>query len=487
MSAPTGSDGSATGGELTVDTRPLGVVLLSRSARWLAFGGIGLMFWLIVAAPTPAGLTYAGQKALAAFAVCLVLWLTRIVPLAVTSLFAIAVIPLLGIMDSSKAFALFGNQAVFFILGAFILAAALMKTGLSSRIALIFMRRFGSSPKMLLTGALVVPAFLSFWMPEHAVAAMMFPIMVEIIRALGIKPREGNFGTALFLSLAWGAAIGGVATFLGGARNALAVGILKETTGQFIGFFEWMTAIVPIVAVMLVVAHAIIGRFFPSSLENVADAVEVLEKRNKELGKASFEERMVGLIMLITVAAWIFLGQQLELATIAILAVMALFIFKLIQWRDLEEYVNWGIILMYGGAIVLGFALEKSGAAAWMAGLLITGKTSPLVVVGTLALAAIVLTEGMSNAALVAMLMPVGLGIAKSHGIDPKIIVYAISIPAGLGFAVPMGNPPNAIAYSSGYIDAKKMFLVGFFLDIIAWVVFMLMATYYWPLLNLRF
>lgn len=473
---------------IVIDTRPLAVVLASRSSRWAAFTALGLLFWAMLSLPTPAGLSAVGQKALAAFVLCLILWLTRLIPLAVTSLLAITLLPLLGIMDSSKAFALFGNQAVFFILGAFILAAALMKTGLSTRIALFFLRWFGGSPKKLLIGALVVPAFLSFWMPEHAVAAMMFPIIVEITHALGVKPREGNFGSAIFLSLAWGAAIGGVGTFLGGARNALAVGILKQTTGQFIGFFEWMTAVIPIVAVMLIIAYVVIGRFFPSRLENVGRAVEVLEAKNKELGRASHEERMVGLIMLLTVAAWIFLGRSVELASIAIVAVVGLFVFQLVKWRDLEEYVNWGIILMYGGAIALGFALESTGAAAWLAKIFITRwATSPALIIAIFALVSILLTEGMSNAAVVAMLMPVGLGIAKAHGIDPKVIVFAISVPAGLGFAVPMGNPPNAIAYSSGYIDAKKMFMIGFVLDIVAWGVFLLMAKYYWPLVNLRF
>ncbi|MCK4267472.1 MAG: DASS family sodium-coupled anion symporter [Actinomycetia bacterium] len=483
----TDSDREKDDPDVVVDSRPLGRVLLSRSYRWLAFIGLGLLFWILLAWPTPAGLTVDGQRALAAFVICLILWLTRLIPLAVTSLLAITLIQLLGVMESGEAFALFGNQAVFFILGAFILAAALMKTGLSSRIALFFLSKFGGSPKQLLLGALIVPAFLSFWMPEHAVAAMLFPIIIEIVRALRTKPRTGNFGHAIFLSLAWGAAIGGVGTFLGGARNALAVGILKQTTGQFIGFFEWMIAVVPMVFAMLIIAYFVINRFFPSDIDSVEEAVDVLKKRNKQMGKPSIEERMVGLIMLLTVAAWVFLGSAVELASIAIVAVVSLFVFQLVKWRDLEGYVNWGIILMYGGAIALGFALEDTGAAAWLAQVLITRwTTSPMIIIIVLAFISILLTEGMSNAAVVAMLVPVGLGIADTHGIDPRVIVFAIAVPAGLGFAIPMGNPPNAIAYSSGYIDPKRMLKVGLLLDLCAWVVFVLMAKYYWPLINIR-
>lgn len=471
-----------------IDTRPIGVVLMSKGYRYFAFAGLAVLWWFIVSLPTPPGLSVEGQRALAIFSVCLVLWVTHIIPLAVTSLLAIALIPIAGVLDSKEAFATFGNQAVFFILGAFILSAALMKSGLSSRITLWFLRKFGANPRRLLLGILLVPAFLSFWMPEHAVAAMMFPIVLEIAHSLEIKPFSHRYGQAMFLSLAWGAAIGGVATFLGGARNALAVGILKETTGQFIGFFEWMTAVVPIVFVMLAVAYIIIKVFHPVDIKDTSRAITVLEKKNKELGRVSFDQKMIGSIMIVTVLAWIFLSRITDLANIAIVAVFVLFVFKLVNWRDIEAYVNWGIILMYGGAIALGFALEKTGAAAWLSKTVLGSfGLSSLMILVAFAFLAIMLTEGMSNAAVVAMLMPVALGIAKANGIDTKAMVYVISVPAGLGFAMPMGNPPNAIAFSSGFIKHRKMLSIGLLLDVIAWVIFIAMALIYWPMIGLKF
>ncbi len=471
---------------VTVDTRPIPLVILTKSYRSITLIGAVLIFLLIINLPTPEGLTYVGQKALAAFALCLVLWITRALPLAVTSLLALVLIPMLGILESTEAFSLFGNQAVFFILGAFILAAAMMKSGLSSHMALIFLRRFGGSPGRLLAGVLLVPAFLSFLMPEHAVAAMMFPIVLEVAHGLDLNPQKTIYGQAIFHALAWGAAIGGVATYLGGARNALAVGILKQSTGQFIGFFEWMIAVLPTVLVMLGVAYLVLRRFFPSEINSVDKAVKLIEEKNKSLGKMNTEQRLIGIIMIFTIIAWVTLGSRFELASIAIIAVVALFVFQLIKWKDLEEYVNWGIILMYGGAIALGFALEKSGASSWLAKVTVTKWTdSPFMLIALIALVSLLLTEGMSNAAVVAMLMPVGLGIAKEYGIDYKIMVFAISVPAGLGFAFPIASPPNAIAYSSGFIKPRKMFTIGIMMDFIAIGVFLLMTQLYWPLINL--
>ena len=473
--------------KIVIDTRPIGIVLLSKGSRYFAFSGLALLWYFIVSLPTPDGLTFAGQKALAIFAISLILWVTHLIPLAVTSLLALALIPLTGVLTSKESFAMFGNQAVFFILGALILSAALMKSGLSSRITVWFLSKFGNNSSRLLTGLLLVPAFLSFWMPEHAVVAMMFPIVLEIAHALEIRPLQDRYGQAMFLSMAWGAAIGGIGTFLGGARNILAVGILKETTGQFIGFFEWMVAVIPIVLIMLVIAFFVIRAFHPREVKDTSRALEVLEQKNEQLGQVTLEQKLIGGVMFSTVLAWVFLSSVTDLATIAILAVVVLFVFKLVKWQDLEDYVNWGIILMYGGAIALGLALQKTGAAGWLSNIVVDkfGLSSFLIII-VLAVLAISFTEGMSNAAVVAMLLPVALGIGKTYGIDYKIIVFAIAVPAGLGFAMPMGNPPNAIAYSSGFISRKKMFMIGAILDITALAVFVAMALLYWPLIGLK-
>jgi sodium-dependent dicarboxylate transporter 2/3/5 len=479
------SDGSA---RVVVDTRPLSIVVLARSARYLGFAGVLLVYWTIATWPTPAGLSVAGQKTLAIFAAGLLLWVSQLLPLAITSLFVLVALPLAGVMSSKDAYSLFGNEAVFFIMGAFILAAALVKSGLSSRVALLFLRRFGTSHRLLLLGLLIVPAFMAFWMPEHAVAAIMFPISLEIVNSLNLRPRQSEFGKAVFVASAYGAIIGGVATFLGGARNPLAIGILRQATGLTIGFFEWMLAVVPAVLVLLVIAYFLILRIFKSEITNVSQAVRVLESRTKELGLLSFEERLIGLIVLATIVCWITIGNAVGLANIAIVAVVFLFIFKLVTWKDIEDYVNWGVILMYGGAIALGFAMDSTKAAAWVANqTILSWQLAPLLLLLVIVLVSILLTEGISNAAVVAILMPLGISVARNYGIDPKVITFAVAVPSGLAFMLPMGTPPNAIAYSSGFIKIRDMVKIGAILSASSVIVFMAVAVFYWPLLGLKF
>ncbi|MFZ3072948.1 MAG: DASS family sodium-coupled anion symporter, partial [Thermodesulfobacteriota bacterium] len=447
----------------TIDRRSIWILLALKGLRALFFLAVFGIFFYAVTLPPPEGLTIGGWRGLAIFVLCLVLWISNALPLAITSLLAIVLVPLLGVLPKKEVYSLFGNEAVFFILGAFMLAGAVMHSGLSNRIALVIMDRFGASPKRLLLSIYLIAAVLSCVMSEHAVAAMLFPIVFEIAKSLGLKPGASGYGKLLFLTLAWGCIIGGVATFLGGARVPLAVGMLKEITGETIGFLDYTIAVLPAVVVLLPVGFLILTTAFKIDIESVDKAHELLKKKIHAMGKIGYVEYAVGGVLGLTILAWVLWGTAaVGLATIALISVVLLFVLKLVRWKDIEEYVNWGIILMYGGAIILGSALDKSGAAGWLAEKTL-GEwiSSPWAAVAAFSLLAILLTEGMSNAAVIAMLLPVGIGLSERFSIDASIVTYAIAVPAGLAFTLPMSTPANAIAVSSNYLTVMDMLKVG--------------------------
>ncbi|MEZ5335102.1 MAG: DASS family sodium-coupled anion symporter [Methanolobus sp.] len=440
----------------------------------------------IYAIPAPDGLSMEGKNALGIFIVAILLWTTNAIPLSVTGLLVIALLPLLNVMPSKDAFALFGNQAVFFIMGAFILAAAMMKTGISKRAALVMLNIFDGTPRRLLFSVMLSSALLSFIMPEHAVAAMMFPVVAAIADSLDLEPLNSKYGTLLFLSMAWGTIIGGVGTLLGGARNPLAIGLLEENSGMTISFFEWCQAIVPIVFVMLAIGFIILNLFFKIDIHDVRSARSVLKRHLKRMGKISINEKKAGLIFVLTVLAWIFFGHIIGLAVIAVISGVSLFILDIITWDDVESNVNWGIILMYGGAISMGSALVQTGAVEWIANtVLYNGYPNAFFTLIIISLVAKFLTEGISNSAAVAILLPIGFSLGSIIGINPIAMTYMVSVPAGLAFILPMGTPANAIAYSSGYYEIKEVLVPGLILNLISWIVFILMALIYWPLIGI--
>ena len=455
--------------------------------RFIILSVASFIFGLIVYLPAPEGLTDDGKKALAIFVLCIIFWVSHVIPLMITSLLAIILFPLLGVLPAEKTYSLFGNQAVFFILGAFILASAVTRTGLSNRIALMFLKWFGHSPKILLLGVIVLSAFSSFWMSAHAVAAMMFPIITAIALSLELKPGESSYGRSLFLGMAWGCGIGGVATFLGGARAPLAIGMLHDTTGESIGFFKWMLATLPAVITMLAVTYWLLIVLFPAEIRDVKKARTLLVNRTACIGKMKRKELSIGILMIATIFSWICFGEKFGLANIALASVVIAFVFRLIRWKEVEEDVNWGLILMYGGAICLGFAMGKTGATRWLVDISNIGLIqSPFVMIMAISLFAIFLTQAMSNTAVVALLMPIAIGIAIDFSINPIIMTLAVTVPSGLAFILPMGTPAVAIAHSSGFVTLGNAFKGGLILKIVSWIFFNFFAYYYWPLLGLR-
>ena len=448
--------------------------------------------WLVIATlpfaaafflPLPEGLTAEGARVLAVFAVAALLWVTSALPLVVTSLLVLVLLPLTGSLTPAATYALFGNEAVFFILGAFILASVLARSGLTSRLSLLMLRRFGSTPSRLRMAVLGLGAGMSFLMNEHAVAAMLFPMVVELTRTLNLK-EDSPYGKGLHLALAWGVVIGGIGTFLGGARAPLAVSILKNTTGIEISFVAWMLAALPTVLLMLATAAILLETLFKAELSSVQAARAHLEERVRALGAVSPREKGVAILMNLTILAWMLLGTTLGLATIALAAVVFAFTFKLALWKEIETDVNWGLILMYGGAITLGSALERTGAAQYLTRTLLGGLELPhWLVIVVLGLLALLMTEAVSNTATVAILLPGTLSLAGSLGLDFYTVVLVVALGAGLSFILPLGTPATAIAFGSGFVKSRDTLRAGPLMNAAA-LLFLLLSTYFiWPLI----
>jgi solute carrier family 13 (sodium-dependent dicarboxylate transporter), member 2/3/5 len=444
------------------------------------------LFGLVLVLPTPEGLSPEGHRAGAVFILCVLFWVFQIIPLQITSIMAIVLLPLTGVMSAPESFSLFGNEAVFFILGAFFISAVLVESGLSTRITCKALQRAATTPRRLRMGILFFGAFASFWMSEHAVAAMMYPIVLSVVAAAGLTPNS-SYARSLFLAMAWGCIIGGIATYLGGARNPLAMGILYEMTGERIGFAQWLIADIPVVLVMLAAAVGVLHFQFPTEEIDLKRATDVLQERISNLGPMGTREKGVAAVTLGTIFCWVFLHGAISLGVTAMASVAVFFILRLTSWREIERSINWGVFLMYGGAIALGQALSKTGAADWLVhAILHDSHPHPLLLLAFLIAITMILTEFISNAAVVSLMMPVAISLARPFDMSPIILTFAVALPSGLTFILPMGTPANAIALGSGYPKPQDFFKAGAILVLFAYALFMLAAAFWWPLLGYK-
>lgn len=445
--------------------------------------GLGLLIYLL---PAPTGLTVEGKNAWAIFILCTGLWVSNAVPFGITGLLAIALLALTGTMRTSEAFAAFGNSAVFFLIGVFIIAAALIESGLSKRCALLFLRPFERSPYAFAAGMMFVGAFGTLFMPNQATSALLFPIALEVALALRLAKGRSAYAKVLFLSLAWGAMIGSNSSFLGSTRAALAIGMLQEKHGIGISFGQWVVAGLPMVVLGCAIAPLVLRLCFPREEIAFSAARQVLEDAVKEMGRAGRRQWTVGVIVLLTIAAWIILGSRVDLAIIALLGSFALFATRCISWDEAERRIYWNIVLMYGGAIALGIVIDRTGAAKWIVDGVLQGATiPPALAVAAVALGSLILSEFMSNVAAVAVMLPLAFNLATQLGASPVALTLATSIGAGLDFALPFSSAPNTIVFSSGYLRMVDVVKAGGAMTIVSLLLVMLLVWVWWPLLGL--
>jgi sodium-dependent dicarboxylate transporter 2/3/5 len=462
--------------------------------RWPARVGLvlgPLLALLICLGPTPEGLTVPGQRGLAVLALCVVWWLSTPVALPVTALVGLALLPLLGVLEPSEAFSLFGNQAVFFVVGVFLLASAMLRSGLSRRAALWAMQRMARSEDSLAAAVLGLSCLLCGVVVSHAVAALMLPIVLGLVQAMDLGPRS-RLARRLLLSMAWGTILGSNLTLFASARASLALSTYgawasqsaPETAG--IGFLEFSSATAMVVVLLLPIAFVWLRVAFPPQGRSLAPAVARLSEQAATLGPLSRPELKTLLVLAGMVISLIVWGPVYGLGTVALIGSAALFVLGVLSWTDAERSVNWGIILLYGGAIAIGAGLDQSGAMAWVVeGVLPEGGLPPMVMLAVIAAVAMVMTEFVSNAAVIALLLPAVLASAPVLGLDPRVVTIVMSVACGLAFSMPTSTPAMAMVFGTGYLRPRNVVATGAVLSLLALAVLMAVVAFGWPLLGL--
>jgi len=467
-----------------IDRRAFSVALADMALPYVAMLVLALATIIACSMDAPAGLSESGWRAIIVFVLCLVLWVTQLLPLSITSLLGMALLPMLGVLSATHVFALFGNPAVFFILGAFMLTAGVMRSGLSTQVALAVMARTCSNSRHLLLAMLGLPALMACMMPEHAVSALFLPLAMELVAVLGLR-RHHPYAQAIFFALAWGAIIGGVMTLLGGARGPLALALSSELTGKTFSFLQWTLAAFPVVIAELLLAAWLLLRMVGKVELNMDKVSANIREKQLQTGAMGLRSWAMAVLVIITVISWMVAGHASMLASIALVSVVVMFALRLVDWADIERHVNWGVILMYGGAIAIGKSLSDTGAALWLAESLIPGDLLGLGLIALLILVTLLFTEGMSNAAAVAVVLPIAIPIGIHAGFNPVPVALLIGIMAGFAFMLPMSTPPNAMIFGSGYVTAGTMLRYGMVLSISSFVLMMAAVKWWWPLIGM--
>jgi len=244
-----------------------------------------------------------------------------------------------------------------------------------------------------------------------------------------------------------------------------------------------MIIAVPVVLICLPIVWLILQLIFPIEIKDITKAKKEIQKQVAFQGKISNNELKVLTILLITIVLWIFISPLpfYGLATVALIGAVMLFITGCIQWKDIENRVPWGIILLYGGAITLGVGMASTGAGEWIAnGIFNIAGNNPIIIILVMIVFTVLLTNIMSNVAAVAILLPIGISILSAIDFNPLLAAMIIALSGGLAFMFVISTPGNAITYSSGYYSTKDLFKAGLFANIMCIIIIFAIAIIYW-------
>ena len=467
--------------------------------------GLGVALALLVlAVPAPEGLSIEGQRTAAIFLLMGAWWATEAVPVAVTALVPLALFPLLGIVDIQNAADPYANKTIYLFFGGFLMATAIQKWDLHKRIALFVLQNAGSNGASLIFGFMLTAALISMWVMNTATTIMLLPIGLAVITVVKSTVKYLSdeeieaFQLALLLGIAYGATIGGMSTLIGTGPNGMLAAFMADNYNLDISFVDWMKVGVPLSAVMLPCSWLILTKvIFKVNFETSSETKELLSSMKEELGELKGPELKVLIIFFITALAWMFrtvldnFSFLNGLSDAGIAMVSALFLFlvpngnkdkkgPLLEWKDAQENVPWGLLVLFGGGLSLANAVQATGLAIWMGSLIPQGVSLALIVILVVALI-IFLTELTSNMATTATFLPVVAAIALQSNFDPLLVTAAVALAASCAFMLPVATPPNAIVFGSGLIRVPQMAKAGFLINILGITVVSLVAVFSVP------
>lgn len=464
-----------------------------------------LLFALILLLPAPAGMEAPARAVLACTAWIAAWWILEPVPIPVTSLLPIVLLPLTGGLQVGATTAAYGNPLIFLFLGGFVLALALEEWNLHKRIALTIIMWVGTNQQKIVLGFMAATGVLSMWISNTATAMLMMPIGMAIVlqigtfKGIGKMGQENSFGKALMLGIAYAASIGGMGTLIGTPANAIFAAIVKEMFGQEVSFARWMLLGIPLSLVLIVLCWYYLVRIaFPLQTEDTGGK-KGIEQQLQALGPVQPEEKRMATVFILTAIAWISrsyllnpLVPALDDSMIAMAAAVAIFVIPapskgnrqgLLTWEAAPK-LPWGILLLFGGGLAIAAGFQQSGLASYIGTQLTQLQgLSLLGIILAIVLLMNFLTEVTSNTATATMMLPILASLAVAIEVHPYGLMAAAGLASSCAFMLPVATPPNAVVFSSGYIRMQDMVKTGFWLNLVSILVISLFIYFLMPLL----
>ena len=421
---------------------------------------------------------------LCVLAVACFLFVTELIPLAVTAMAACTALGILGVLPSKQVYAGLSNSTVVLFGGMFVIGAAMFRTGLAQAIGLAVVKKAGTKEVPLMGAIMLVTIALSSVSSNTGTVACLMPVVIGICQAAHISQSRQ------LMPLAIAANVGGTITMIGTPPNVIVTGALSAAGLPTFGFFEFALIGIPL-SIIAFVFTLLVGRhLLPENSAGEMDEAAVKAAAEEagaadDAAPASKSKMWIsGLIMIGVVICMALDLKTVPLQTAAVTGAILCVITGCLKEKEAYAGIDWVTIFLFAGMLSVATAMEKTGAGKLIADTVVGmmgDHPNAVVLCAVLYLISNVLTQFMSNTAAAALLAPIGISIAQSIGCDPKPVLMAIGIAASMAYATPMATPPNTLVLGPGGFSFNDYVKVGVPLCIITFIVSVIIIPIFWP------
>ncbi len=474
--------------------------ILTRNYLFLAIAALLFTYMLLA---NPFHVSTNATKVLAVATLMITLWLSEALPMPVVALLPLIFFPLMGICKMDEAAAPYANSIIFLFLGGFLIGLAVEKWDLHKRIALSIVKITGTSGNRIILGFILATGLLSMWLSNTATTMMMYPIAMSVIAIMENKhgvDKVKPLAICLMLSLAYASNLS-IGTIIATPPNGAYVTFLSDRYHYNFSFRDWMLLFTPLSLLLLLSLYFVMVKIiYPNKIKKDKETDDLIRHDLQQMGKLSPPEKRVLWIFCITAFLWITedlinaaqSAVKLDDTIIAMFGAVLLFIVpsnskvpqtrQILDWSDTKK-MAWGILLLFGGGLTLAKQLEKAGLIQqlgnWIASF---AGNNVLLMVFTVTIVSVFVSEIMSNIAQVIVFAPVVAGISDAMHISPLLLGIPMTLGASCAGMLPMGTPPNAIVFASHRLKLSDMAKTGFVMNIVSAVLITIFCYYLMPL-----
>ncbi len=437
------------------------------------------------------GLSSEGQGVLALTAWLSIWWILEVLPLGITSLLPIVVMPMMGTLTIAKVTSSYTDPNIFLFLGGFAIAIAIEKWNLHERISLGIISFSGSTVNGLIYGFMFATAFLSMWISNVATVMMLLPIGMAIVyKIISLLKQEAShdpddevkFTKAIVFAIGFGGIIGGSATLIGTPPNLILAGLVKEIYGYEIGFAQWFIFAFPLCLILAIFTTFWLTKIaYPMKAKKITEGKAFIQSEKTRLGKMSYEEKAVAIVFAVTAFMWLtrtFIWKDIisgiSDTMIAITAAMALYAIpatdgkRLLNADSLNE-MPWDVLLLVGGGLALAAGFSNTDLSQWIGQQLLLLKNMPYLIALLLTTAlTISITQVSPNTAVTTIFVPIAATLALALDVHPLPLMTAAALGAGFAFMLPIGTPSQAVIFATGKVSIRDMLMQGTLVTILA-------------------